>query len=41
VDEVNGRLFVSHSTQVNVVNLKIGEQIAVIPDTKGVHGILP
>jgi len=24
VDEVNGRLFVSHSTQVNVVNLKTG-----------------
>ncbi len=39
VDEVNGRLFVSHSTQVNVVNLKTGEQIAVILDTKGVHGI--
>ena len=39
VDEVNGRLFVSHSTQVNVVDLKSGEQIAVIPDTKGVHGI--
>ncbi len=39
VDEVNGRIFVSHSTQVNVVNLKTGEQIAVIPDTKGVHGI--
>ncbi len=39
VDEVNGRLFVSHSTQVNVVDLKTGEQIAVIPDTKGVHGI--
>jgi len=39
VDEVNGHLFVSHSTQVNVVDLKKGEQIAIIPDTKGVHGI--
>jgi DNA-binding beta-propeller fold protein YncE len=39
VDEVNSRLFVSHNTQVNVVDLKKGDQIAVIPDTKGVHGI--
>ena len=39
VDEVNSHLFVSHSTQVNVVDLKKGENIAVIPDTKGVHGI--
>jgi DNA-binding beta-propeller fold protein YncE len=39
VDEVNSRLFVSHSTQVNVVDLKNGEQIAIVPDTKGVHGI--
>jgi len=39
VDEVNGRLFASHSTQVNVVDLKKGEQLAIIPDTKGVHGI--
>jgi DNA-binding beta-propeller fold protein YncE len=39
VDEINGKLFVSHSTQVNVVDLKKGEQIDIIPDTKGVHGI--
>jgi len=39
VDEVNQKLFVSHSTQVNVVDLKTGEQIAVIPSTEGVHGI--
>lgn len=39
VDEVNGHLFVSHGTQVNVVDLKKGEPIAIIPDTKGVHGI--
>lgn len=39
VDEPGGRLFVSHGTQVNVVNLAKGEQLAVIPDTKGVHGI--
>ena len=39
VDEVNQKLFVSHGTQVNVVDLKTGEQLAVIPETSGVHGI--
>ena len=39
VDEINQNLFVSHSTQVNVVSLKKNEQIAVIPETPGVHGI--
>ena len=39
VDEINHRLFVSHSTVVNVVDLIKGEQIAVIPGTEGVHGI--
>jgi DNA-binding beta-propeller fold protein YncE len=39
VDEINSRLFVSHSSQVNVISLKSNEQIAVIPDTPGVHGI--
>jgi YVTN family beta-propeller protein len=39
VDELNQKLFVSHSSQVNVVDLKTGEQIAVIPSTEGVHGI--
>ncbi|MCX6237450.1 MAG: YncE family protein [Bacteroidia bacterium] len=39
VDDVNQKLFVSHSSQVNVVDLKTGEQIAVIPETSGVHGI--
>lgn len=39
VDEVSQKLFVSHSSQVNVVDLKTGEQIAVIPETNGVHGI--
>jgi len=38
-DIVNSRLFVSHGTQVNVVDLKKGEQISVIPETNGVHGI--
>lgn len=39
IDEVNQKLFVSHSTQVNVVDLKTGVQVAVIPETSGVHGI--
>ena len=39
VDEVNQNLYVSHSSQVNVVSLKAGRQVAVIPNTAGVHGI--
>lgn len=39
VDEVNQKLYVSHSSQVNVVDLKTGAEIAVIPETAGVHGI--
>ena len=39
VDEVNERLFVSHNTMVQVVDLKDGKQIGVIGETKGVHGI--
>jgi len=39
VDEVNQKLFVSHGSQVNVVDLKTSAEIAVIPETSGVHGI--
>lgn len=39
VDEVNKRLFISHGTQVNVVDLNTLEEVAVIPETNGVHGI--
>lgn len=39
VDELNHKLYVSHSTQVNVVDLKTDEQVAVIQQTEGVHGI--
>jgi YVTN family beta-propeller protein len=39
VDEVNQKLFASHSSQVNVVDLKSGAEVAVIPETSGVHGI--
>lgn len=39
VDELAQRLFVSHGTVVNVIDLKTEKVIATIPDTKGVHGI--
>lgn len=39
VDEPTQRLFVSHGTQVQVVDLMTGEQVGAIPDLKGVHGI--
>ena len=39
VDEAAGRLYVSHASQVMVVDLKKGALEGVIADTKGVHGI--
>jgi DNA-binding beta-propeller fold protein YncE len=39
VDEAGGRLFVSHSTMVVVVDLKTGQVAGMINDTPGVHGI--
>ncbi len=33
------RLYVSHATQVEVLNVDTHEKIGVIPNTKGVHGI--
>ncbi|MDP4223517.1 MAG: YncE family protein [Bacteroidota bacterium] len=39
VDESSGRIFMSHSTVVNVVNENDGKLLGTIPDTKGVHGI--
>jgi DNA-binding beta-propeller fold protein YncE len=39
VDAATDRLFVSHGTQVQVVDLKTGKLSGTIPDTKGVHGI--
>jgi len=35
----NGRIYVSHGTQVNVLNQKTGDSVGVIPNTTGVHGI--
>ena len=39
IDEATGRLYLSHSTLVNVVDTKTGKIVGEIPDTKGVHGI--
>ena len=39
VDEAGSRLFVSHGTVVQVVDLKTGQLVATINDTPGVHGI--
>lgn len=35
----DGRIFVSHAYQVNVLDEKTGDSIGVIPNTIGVHGI--
>jgi DNA-binding beta-propeller fold protein YncE len=39
VDDSAARLYVSHSTIVQVVDIKKNKVIATFPDTKGVHGI--
>jgi DNA-binding beta-propeller fold protein YncE len=40
VDEQNKKLYVSHSTQVEVLNAETHEKVGVIPDLKGVHGAI-
>jgi YVTN family beta-propeller protein len=35
----NGKLYVSHGTQVNILDEKTGDSIGYIPNTTGVHGI--
>lgn len=39
IDNVNDRLYVSHGTAVNVIDLKTEQPAGVIEDMKGVHGI--
>ncbi len=39
VDEPTGRIFVSHSTVVNVVDEKTGKLLGTVANTQGVHGI--
>jgi YVTN family beta-propeller protein len=36
---VNDNVYVSHQTQVNVLNRNTGDSVGVIPNTEGVHGI--
>jgi Uncharacterized conserved protein len=35
----NNKLYVSHGTQVNILNEENGDSLGVIPNTTGVHGI--
>src|SRR5690242_18413357 len=35
----DGKIYVSHSTQVNILNEENGDSIGIIPNTKGVHEI--
>jgi YVTN family beta-propeller protein len=35
----NNRLYVSHGTQVNILNLTTGDSVGIIENTAGVHGI--
>ena len=35
----NGKIYVSHGTQVNILNEETGDSIGFIPNTTGVHGI--
>ena len=35
----NGKIYVSHGTQVNILDEKTGDSIGIIPNTSGVHGI--
>lgn len=39
VDQANGRLFVSHATMAQAIDLKTGKVVGTIPDTKGIHGV--
>lgn len=40
VSSEDRRLYLSHSSQVEVLNADTHEKIGIIPDTKGVHGIV-
>jgi DNA-binding beta-propeller fold protein YncE len=35
----DGKIYVSHGTQVNILDGKTGDSVGVIPNTTGVHGI--
>jgi YVTN family beta-propeller protein len=39
VDEINGKIFVSHATVAQAIDIKSGKLAGTIPNTKGIHGI--
>src|SRR4051812_10175865 len=39
VEPGSDKLYVSHATQVNIVNKTTGDSVGIIPNTTGVHGI--
>ncbi len=39
VSPVSENIYVSHMTQVNILNKNTGDSVGVIPNTEGVHGI--
>src|SRR5579875_3424332 len=39
VDTASNKLYVSHGTQVNVLDKTTGDSLGMIPNTNGVHGI--
>ena len=39
VSPVTDNIYVSHQTQVNILNKNTGDSVGVIPNTDGVHGI--
>ncbi len=39
IDKINNRLYVSHGTMVNVVDLATEKQVGLIEGLKGIHGI--
>ena len=40
VDSKNDRIYVSHSTQVEVLDAKTHEKVGTIPNLQGVHGVI-
>jgi YVTN family beta-propeller protein len=39
IDKVNNRLYVSHGTQVNVIDMATDKEVGSIDNMKGIHGI--
>src|SRR3954468_22451104 len=40
VDELNRKLYISHGTQAEVLNVDTHEKVGTIPDLKGIHGVI-